>query len=1087
MKITYISGSNPYINAVYVRPYYTNQPCTPPSSPTVTNITYNQGATAIPLTATGSGSLKWYTDINGTGSSTAPIPSTVNLGTTNYYVSQTVNNCESNKATITVSVISQPQIGYSVDTIFQVNVSTDDTRCDSDGADFSSNNVAQYLGYKWSTNLINGFRFNNITIPKGAIIDSATLDIYHASNNPDSLNAGNNINTIIYCDTSANSFTFSNNNTPYNIIETTDTVNFTFIRPTNDVIDGFGIITKPQIKKIIQKVVNNPNWQILNSLSIIVKSNNVPTNNYIAFSTWDKAPTRGAKLYITYHILPSSPIIGTINQPTCLIPTGSVNLNGLPTSSWTITGNPGNITLQGNTSTATFSGLTPNTYSFTTTIGGYTSQSSNSVTISNQPTTLPTPTASNNGPICVGATLNLLTPTVTGATYSWTGPNFTSSLQNPSINNVTTNANGTYNVTVTVNGCSSASGTTTPVINTIPTVSVANNCGTSTLTASNYSGNLLWNNNATTPFITVNTSGSYTVTQTLNGCTSATTSVVINQPSETSYTAVFQINSSSNDARSDTNGTSSSFTSGIYSQYIGKYNTVSYINGFRFDSITIPQHAIIDDASFDMFIVEQYGDNIDIKIFGDTNIANFNTFSTSYTPYNALLNKTTDSVDFIYTLTNDAITGFGNAQPHIQNIVQEIINKNDWTLYKSITLLLKPNNVPNNNYLWISTWDWQNSSDNTHSKGAKLTITYHLPAVATPTVSLAQPTCSVNTGTITITSPTGMTYSIDGSTYTDTTGIFTSVASGTYTVTAKNSSGCISTGTSATINAQPQTPTVPIITVQNNCGNSILSTTATGTLLWNNSASTSSITVTTSGTYNVTTTLNGCTSLAGSGIANPFKLLNVTAMLQEYCNYGTGLMNQTHGIDWNTGNIFNNFGGTIVDTLTILIRETNVTDPNNPCTIDYEFNAENLNIDGTITPAMHIPAEMTGYRYIVIKHRNSIETWSDSVNFSTDTIKYNFHTHISQFALDGGMYIDGSNLAYIWGGDVNQNGNIESEDATTIYLAALSSDETINNGYVICDIDGNGNVDSLDYGLVYSNELLGANTINPFSYQKKKK
>ena len=169
----------------------------------------------------------------------------------------------------------------------------------------------------------------------------------------------------------------------------------------------------------------------------------------------------------------------------------------------------------------------------------------------------------------------------------------------------------------------------------------------------------------------------------------------------------------------------------------------------------------------------------------------------------------------------------------------------------------------------------------------------------------------------------------------------------------------------------------------------------------------------------------------------------------------------------------------------MLIRQTNVTDPFNPCTIDTALYSQSINVDGTISP-ITIPASITGNYYIVIIHRNSIETWSDSVDFSTDTINYNFYTHISQFAQDGGMYIDGSNLAYIWGGDVNQNGNLESEDATAIYVAAVSDDETVNNGYVINDIDGNGNIDSQDYGIAYSNSIVGANVINPFSYQKKK-
>ena len=53
-----------------------------------------------------------------------------------------------------------------------------------------------------------------------------------------------------------------------------------------------------------------------------------------------------------------------------------------------------------------------------------------------------------------------------------------------------------------------------------------------------------------------------------------------------------------------------------------------------------------------------------------------------------------------------------------------------------------------------------------------------------------------------------MTYSINGSTYTNTSGIFSSVNPGTYTVTARSSAGCTSPGTVVTINDQPPTPNV---------------------------------------------------------------------------------------------------------------------------------------------------------------------------------------------------------------------------------------------------------------------------------------
>ncbi|HKH61129.1 MAG TPA: immunoglobulin domain-containing protein, partial [Flavitalea sp.] len=66
---------------------------------------------------------------------------------------------------------------------------------------------------------------------------------------------------------------------------------------------------------------------------------------------------------------------------------------------------------------------------------------------------VPSVTALNTLPVCVGSTLDLSASNVPGATYSWTGPNgFVSSQQNPSITNATTLATGVYSVTATLNG-----------------------------------------------------------------------------------------------------------------------------------------------------------------------------------------------------------------------------------------------------------------------------------------------------------------------------------------------------------------------------------------------------------------------------------------------------------------------------------------------------------------------------------------------------------------------------------------------------------------------------------------------------------
>ncbi|MGH2665205.1 T9SS type B sorting domain-containing protein [Flavobacterium sp.] len=81
----------------------------PPAAPTVTTpIGYCQNATAVALTATGS-NLLWYTvATGGIGSATAPTPSTAAVGSTTYYVSQTVSGCEGPRASIVVTITATP-------------------------------------------------------------------------------------------------------------------------------------------------------------------------------------------------------------------------------------------------------------------------------------------------------------------------------------------------------------------------------------------------------------------------------------------------------------------------------------------------------------------------------------------------------------------------------------------------------------------------------------------------------------------------------------------------------------------------------------------------------------------------------------------------------------------------------------------------------------------------------------------------------------------------------------------------------------------------------------------------------------------
>ena len=211
------------------------------------------------------------------------------------------------------------------------------------------------------------------------------------------------------------------------------------------------------------------------------------------------------------------------------------------------------------------------------------------------------------------------------------------------------------------------------------------------------------------------------------------------------------------------------------------------------------------------------------------------------------------------------------------------------------------------------------------SAATSVTINAQPATPSVPTVNLVQPTCNVATGTITVTAPTGLSYSIDGSNYTNTTGIFSTVATGTYTVYAKNSNGCIST-TTATINAQPATPAVPTVTlVQPTCNVATGTITVTAPTGLNYSIDGSNYTNTTgifstvaTGTYTVyAKNSNGCISTTTATInAQPATpAVPTVTLVQPTCNIATGTITVTaptglnYSIDGsnytNTSGIFN--------------------------------------------------------------------------------------------------------------------------------------------------------------------------------------
>ncbi|WP_264522313.1 T9SS type B sorting domain-containing protein [Flavobacterium sp. N1994] len=182
---------------------------------------------------------------------------------------------------------------------------------------------------------------------------------------------------------------------------------------------------------------------------------------------------------------------------------------------------------------------------------------------------------------------------------------------------------------------------------------------------------------------------------------------------------------------------------------------------------------------------------------------------------------------------------------------------------------------------------------------------YGCTTPATPTASVTvQPTCSTPTGTIVVSAPVGAgnLYSIDGVTYQAST-TFTGLSPNNYTVTVKKTpTGCVSGGTILTVNAVP-TITAPTAsaTVQPTC------TTPTGTIVVtaptgaNLEYSVNGVTYQSSTTftglapnnYNVTVrnTSNGCVSTATVVTINAVPTIatpTASATVQPSCATPTG-------------------------------------------------------------------------------------------------------------------------------------------------------------------------------------------------------
>lgn len=134
---------------------------------------------------------------------------------------------------------------------------------------------------------------------------------------------------------------------------------------------------------------------------------------------------------------------------------------------------------------------------------------------------------------------------------------------------------------------------------------------------------------------------------------------------------------------------------------------------------------------------------------------------------------------------------------------------------------------------------------------------------------------------------------------------------------------------------------------------------------------------------------------------------------------------------------------------------------------------EILNASGTGTFSFNNAVNVSPY-YIVIKHRNGLETWSSSEkSFVSSLLSYDFTTDSSK-AYGNNMVQKGTKWC-IYSGDVNQDEFIDGSDVSDCY-----NDASIGqSGYVITDVTCDDFVDGTDVSIIYNNASAGIGAAYP--------
>lgn len=230
------------------------------------------------------------------------------------------------------------------------------------------------------------------------------------------------------------------------------------------------------------------------------------------------------------------------------------------------------------------------------------------------------------------------------------------------------------------------------------------------------------------------------------------------------------------------------------------------------------------------------------------------------------------------------------------------------------------------------------------------------------------------------------------------------------------------------------------------------------TMVWQPGAvNTSSLKVTVPQNYSFSYTLNGCTFYSDTVTVTACAsevTLDVKALIQGFYRGG--------------GKMINNLSPGTTDTLFLKLAKSTP-----PYSILFSDTAI---VDTSGNAGFVFPSSILGNSYyLVLQHRNSLETWSAAaLLISSPTMIYDF-TQNANSAYGSNLCDMGDGKFAIWAGDIDRNNLIDMSDLNQVqnFIGQFL------NSYHKGDLTGDNSVESADYSLIENNLPLLLQVLKP--------